>query len=72
MKTFILCGGRGPQLGENGATVPKALINIGEKPIIWHLLKFYSSFGHRDFILCLDFWAIKLRTICLNTKEIGT
>lgn len=39
MKTFILCGGRGPQLGENGATVPKALINIGEKPIIWHFLK---------------------------------
>ena len=55
MKTVILCGGRGTRLGEHGATVPKALINIGGKPIIWHLLKIYSHFGINDFVFCLGF-----------------
>lgn len=55
MKTVILCGGRGTRLGEHGATVPKALINIGGSPIIKHLLKIYSSYNINDFILCLGF-----------------
>ena len=55
MKTVILCGGRGTRLGEHGITVPKALINIGGKPIIWHLLKIYSHYGINDFVLCLGF-----------------
>lgn len=55
MKAVILCGGRGTRLGEHGSTVPKALINIGGKPIIHHLLKIYSSYNIDDFILCLGF-----------------
>lgn len=55
MKAVILCGGRGTRLGEHGATVPKALINIGGSPIIKHLLKIYSSYNINDFILCLGF-----------------
>lgn len=55
MKTIILCGGRGTRLGEHGASVPKALIEIGGKPILWHLLKIYSHYGLNDFILCLGF-----------------
>lgn len=69
MKTIILCGGRGTRLGEHGATVPKALINIGGKPIIWHLLKIYSSFGHRDFILCLGFLGNKIKHYLSANKE---
>lgn len=69
MKTIILCGGRGTRLGEHGATVPKALINIGGKPIIWHLLKIYSSFGHRDFILCLGFLGNKIKHYLSENKE---
>ena len=69
MKTVILCGGRGTRLGEHGATVPKALINIGGKPIIWHLLKIYSSFGHRDFILCLGFLGNKIKHYLSANKE---
>lgn len=61
MKTVILCGGRGTRLGEHGSTVPKALIEIGGKPVIWHLLKFYSQFGFNDFILCLGFLGDKIK-----------
>lgn len=55
MKAVILCGGRGTRLGEHGATVPKALINIGGSPIIRHLLKIYAAHNITDFILCLGF-----------------
>lgn len=69
MKTIILCGGRGTRLGEHGATVPKALINIGGKPIIWHLLKIFSSFGHQDFILCLGFLGNKIKQYLTENNE---
>lgn len=55
MKTVILCGGRGTRLGEHGATMPKALIEIGERPILWHLLKIYAHHGVNEFILCLGY-----------------
>ncbi len=69
MKTVILCGGRGTRLGEHGATIPKALIKIGGKPIIWHLLKNYSHFGHQDFILCLGFLGNKIKSYLAKNKE---
>jgi glucose-1-phosphate cytidylyltransferase len=53
MKTVILCGGRGTRLGEHGASIPKALIEIGRRPVLWHLMKLYAHHGLRDFILCL-------------------
>lgn len=53
MKTVILCGGRGTRLGEHGETMPKALIEIGGRPILWHLLKIYAHYGLNDFVLCL-------------------
>lgn len=55
MKTVILCGGRGTRLNELGTMVPKALVEVGEKPIIWHLLKLFSSHGFNDFALCLGY-----------------
>ncbi|MFN7948206.1 MAG: glucose-1-phosphate cytidylyltransferase [Blastocatellia bacterium] len=53
MKTVILCGGRGLRLGEHGTALPKALIEIGGRPVLWHLLKLYSQHGLNDFVLCL-------------------
>lgn len=61
MKTVILCGGRGTRLGEHGATVPKALIQIGGRPVIWHLLKIYSHYGIDDFVLCLGYLGEKIK-----------
>lgn len=61
MKTVILCGGRGTRLGEHGKSVPKALIHIGGKPILWHLLSIYSHYGVKDFVLCLGFLGEEIR-----------
>ncbi len=55
MKTVILCGGRGTRLGEHGVSVPKALIEIGDRPVLWHLMKLYAHHGLRDFVLCLGY-----------------
>ncbi len=55
MKTVILCGGRGTRLGEHGVSIPKALIEIGERPVLWHLMKLYAHHGLRDFVLCLGY-----------------
>ena len=55
MKAVILCGGRGTRLGEHGRSVPKALIKIGGKPIIWHLLSIFSHYGVNEFVLCLGY-----------------
>ena len=53
MKTVILCGGRGTRLGEHGVSVPKGLIEIGGRPILWHLLKLYAEHDLRDLVLFL-------------------
>jgi glucose-1-phosphate cytidylyltransferase len=57
----ILCGGMGTRLREETDKVPKPLVAIGEKPILWHIMKLYSAFGTRRFILCLGYksWLIK-------------
>lgn len=55
MRVVILCGGRGTRMGKDLEGLPKALITIGDKPIIWHIMKYYSHFGFNDFILCLGY-----------------
>lgn len=55
MKVVILCGGKGTRLKEETAFRPKPLVNVGEKPILWHIMKYYSCYGHKDFILCLGY-----------------
>jgi glucose-1-phosphate cytidylyltransferase len=61
MKTVILCGGRGTRLGEHGRSVPKALVRIGEDPILWHLIQLYRSHGITEFVLCLGFLGDEIR-----------
>ena len=55
MKTVILCGGEGTRLKELTEGIPKPLVEIGGKPILWHIMKIYSSFGFNDFVLCLGY-----------------
>lgn len=69
MKAVILCGGRGTRLGEHGRTLPKALSPIGGKPIIWHLLKIYSSYGMNDFVLCLGYLGDLIREYVGSLEE---
>jgi glucose-1-phosphate cytidylyltransferase len=55
MKTVILCGGKGTRMREETEFRPKPLVLIGDKPIIWHIMKIYSHFGFNDFMLCLGY-----------------
>lgn len=55
MKLVILAGGFGTRISEESHLKPKPMIEIGEKPIMWHLMKYYSSFGFNEFIICLGY-----------------
>lgn len=54
-KVVILCGGRGTRLREETEVRPKPLVEIGGKPILWHIMKTYSAYGYNDFVLCLGY-----------------
>mgnify|MGYP001421274141 CR=1 FL=1 len=55
MDVIIFCGGRGSRMSEETYDKPKPMINIGDKPILWHIMKMYSNFGHTKFILTLGY-----------------
>jgi len=55
IKVVILCGGKGTRLREETAFKPKPLVEIGNKPILWHIMKIYSHFGYKNFVLCLGY-----------------
>jgi glucose-1-phosphate cytidylyltransferase len=55
MKVVILCGGKGTRLREETEYRPKPMVPIGGRPILWHIMKTYAQFGHKDFILCLGY-----------------
>jgi glucose-1-phosphate cytidylyltransferase len=57
MKVVLFCGGLGTRMREYSETVPKPMVPIGYRPIIWHVMKYYAHFGHKDFILCLGYKA---------------
>ncbi|MBI4778383.1 NTP transferase domain-containing protein, partial [Candidatus Desantisbacteria bacterium] len=61
MKVVILAGGYGTRLAEETVLKPKPMIEIGGKPILWHIMKIYSHYGFNDFIICLGYkgYAIK-------------
>ncbi len=55
MKVVILCGGMGTRLREETEYKPKPMVMIGNRPILWHIMKIYSSYGYNDFVLCLGY-----------------
>jgi len=69
MKVVIFCGGLGLRLREYSENVPKPLVPIGDHPIMWHLMKYYAHYGHRDFILCLGHKAESIKRFFLNYNE---
>jgi glucose-1-phosphate cytidylyltransferase len=69
MKVVLFCGGLGTRLREHSETVPKPLVNIGIRPIVWHLMRYYAHFGHKDFILCLGYRGDLIRDYFLNYNE---
>jgi glucose-1-phosphate cytidylyltransferase len=69
MKVVVFCGGLGTRLREHSDTIPKALVTIGYRPILWHLMRYYAHHGHKDFILCLGYRGDLIREYFLNYDE---
>jgi glucose-1-phosphate cytidylyltransferase len=71
MKTVILCGGRGRRLDRETEYKPKPLVEIGGRPILWHIMKIYSHQGFQDFILCLGYKGNMIKEYFLNLEEMS-
>jgi glucose-1-phosphate cytidylyltransferase len=69
MKVVLFCGGFGMRLREFSESTPKPMVNIGYRPILWHIMKYYAHFGHKDFILCLGYGADFIKNYFLNYSE---
>jgi glucose-1-phosphate cytidylyltransferase len=69
MKVVLFCGGLGMRLREYSETIPKPMVNIGSRPILWHVMKYYAHYGHKDFILCLGYRADAVKNYFLNYNE---
>ena len=69
MKVVLFCGGQGMRLREMPQPVPKPMAVIGYRPLLWHLMKYYSHFGHNEFVLCLGYGADVIKEAFLNYNE---
>jgi glucose-1-phosphate cytidylyltransferase len=72
MKTVILCGGLGTRLRDASEAVPKPLLAIGGRPIIWHIMKGYAHHGFRDFVLCLGYKSWLFKEFFLNYRAMSS
>lgn len=62
----ILCGGRGTRLKEETEIIPKPMVTVAGKPVLWHIMKYYSTYGFNHFILCLGYKAEVIKSYFLN------
>ncbi len=69
MKVVIFCGGQGIRLRDYAETIPKPMVPIGLRPVLWHVMRYYAHFGHRDFILCLGYRADAIKEYFLRYSE---
>jgi glucose-1-phosphate cytidylyltransferase len=69
MKVVLFCGGRGLRLREHSEVIPKPMVEIGYRPILWHVMRYYAHYGHRDFILCLGYRADAIKDYFLHYSE---
>ncbi len=69
MKVVLFCGGLGTRLREHSETIPKPMVNIGYRPIIWYLMKYYAHYGCHDFILCLGYRGDLIKNYFLQYDE---
>src|SRR5258707_1993773 len=69
MKVVLFCGGLGMRMREYSEAVPKPMVSIGYRPMLWHVMKYYAHYGHKDFILCLGYKADVIKNYFLEYNE---
>jgi glucose-1-phosphate cytidylyltransferase len=69
MKVVLFCGGLGTRLRDSAGEIPKPMVKIGYRPILWHVMKYYAHFGHKDFVLCLGYKADVIKEFFLKYEE---
>ena len=69
MKVVIFCGGKGLRLRDFSETIPKPMVPVGQRPIIWHTMKYFAHHGHKEFILALGHKANSIKNFFLNYSE---
>lgn len=69
MKVVLFCGGLGLRMRDFADHVPKPMVTIGYRPILWHVMKYFAYFGHRDFVLCLGYRGDLIKQYFLNYDE---
>ena len=69
MKVVIFCGGLGMRLREYSESTPKPMVPVGSRPILWHVMRYYAHFGHKEFILCLGYKADAIKKYFLEYDE---
>jgi len=68
MKVVLFCGGLGTRIRDYSESIPKPMIPVGHQPILWHIMQYYSQYGHQDFVLCLGYKANVIKEFFLNSK----
>jgi glucose-1-phosphate cytidylyltransferase len=69
LKVVIFCGGLGMRLREYSESVPKPMVPLGSRPILWHVMRYYAHFGHKEFILCLGYKGDSIKKYFLEYDE---
>jgi glucose-1-phosphate cytidylyltransferase len=69
MKVVLFCGGFGMRMREFSDAIPKPMVPIGSRPVLWHLMRYYAHYGHSDFVLCLGYKGDVIKDYFLNYKE---
>ena len=69
MKVVLFCGGLGMRMRDGVTSGPKPMAMVGERPLLWHVMRYYAHFGHTDFVLCLGYGASYVKDFFLNYDE---
>ena len=72
MKVVLFCGGLGMRMRDSSVTGPKPMATVGERPLLWHVMRYYAHFGHTDFVLCLGYGASYVKDFFLHYDETGS
>lgn len=69
MKVVLFCGGLGMRMRADNQSLPKPMMPIGSRPVLWHVMRYYAHFGHHEFVLCLGYGAEAVKDYFLDYRE---